>query len=145
MIRAKVFIFSDPQSRLHTIQDFLDFLSFFKFYAKSYFISIFIIIKCIIDNIIISINSKLLNTIFPIQISTASIIFNIYKYLVVNSLLKGLLAEPELYADFNYLAKWSKIFQNTAGIALFAAWIKVFKFISFNKTMAQLSGTITKV
>ena len=63
----------------------------------------------------------------------------------MNTLLKGLLAEPDIYADFNYLAYWSKTFQNTAGMSLFAAWIKIFKFISFNKTMSQLSGTITQV
>ena len=79
------------------------------------------------------------------QISIGCIGFNIYKYLAVNTLLKGLLAEPDIYADFNYLAYWSKTFQNTAGMSLFAAWIKIFKFISFNKTMSQLSGTITQV
>ena len=77
--------------------------------------------------------------------SISVVAFNIYKYFVVNGLLKGLLAQPDIYADFNFLAKWSKVFQNSAGLALFAAWIKVFKFISFNKTMSQLSGTITKV
>ena len=77
--------------------------------------------------------------------SISVVAFNIYKYFVVNGLLKGLLAQPDIYADFNFLAKWSKVFQNSSGLALFAAWIKVFKFISFNKTMAQLAGTITKV
>lgn len=60
-------------------------------------------------------------------------------------MLKGLLAQPEVYADFSYLAFWSHTFTNAAGIAVFMAWIKVFKFISFNKTMSQLSGTITRV
>ena len=74
----------------------------------------------------------------------ATIIFNIYKYIVVNSLLKGLLAEPEIYADFAYLAVWSRYFQYAAGLSVFIAWIKVFKYISFNKTMSQLAGTITR-
>ena len=74
----------------------------------------------------------------------ATIIFNIYKYIAVNSLLKALLAEPELYADFAHLAIWSKYFQYGAGLSVFIAWIKVFKYISFNKTMSQLSGTITR-
>ena len=83
--------------------------------------------------------------IFVILVSTATIIFNIYKYIAVNSLLKGLLAEPELYADFAFLAYWSRTFQYGAGMSVFVAWIKVFKFISFNKTMSQLAGTITRV
>ena len=74
----------------------------------------------------------------------ATIIFNIYKYIHVNSLLKPLLAEPDLYADFAFLAYWSRNFQYAAGLAIFIAWIKVFKYISFNKTMSQLAGTITR-
>ncbi len=80
-----------------------------------------------------------------IGVSTTTISFNIYTYVAVNSLLKGLLAEPELYADFAFLASWSRVFQYASAISVFAAWIKIFKYISFNKTMSQLSGTITRV
>ena len=83
--------------------------------------------------------------IFVILVSMASIMFNIYKYIAVNSLLKGLLAQPEIYVDFAHLAWWSKMFQNASGLCIFVAWIKIFKFISFNKTMSQLAGTITRV
>ena len=83
--------------------------------------------------------------VFVILVSMGTITFNIYKYIAVNTLLKGLLAQPEIYVDFAYLAWWSKMFQNFSGLCIFVAWIKVFKFISFNKTMSQLAGTITKV
>ena len=83
--------------------------------------------------------------VFVILVSMGTIVFNIYKYIAVNTLLKGLLAQPEIYVDFAYLAWWSKMFQNFSGLCIFVAWIKVFKFISFNKTMSQLAGTITKV
>lgn len=58
-------------------------------------------------------------------------------------MLKGLLAEPEVFTDFSDLAGWSKIFQNCAGVSIFLGLIKIFKYISFNKTMAILSGTLT--
>ena len=60
-------------------------------------------------------------------------------------MLKGLLAEPERFNDFSDLAGWSKVFQNCAGVAIFLGLVKIFKYISFNKTMSQLSGTLTRV
>ncbi len=63
----------------------------------------------------------------------------------VSTLLKSLLAEPELFKDFSYLEKWSKTFQNAAALTIFAGFLKIFKYISFNKTMSQLAGTIQRV
>ena len=62
-----------------------------------------------------------------------------------SQMLKGLLAEPERFNDFSDLAGWSKVFQNCAGVAIFLGLVKIFKYISFNKTMSQLSGTLTRV
>lgn len=39
----------------------------------------------------------------------------------------------------------SKTFQDLAALTVFVGWIKVFKYISFNKTMGTLSGTIQRV
>jgi hypothetical protein len=58
--------------------------------------------------------------------------------------LKSLLAEPEKFADFTFLEKMSKMFQDMAAFTVYFGWIKVFKYISFNKTMSQLAGTITR-
>ena len=79
------------------------------------------------------------------QISVATIGFSIYRYIIVEIMLKSLLADPNLYADFTNLAFWTQTFQNGAGITIFVSWIKIFKYISFNKTMVQLSGTLTQV
>jgi hypothetical protein len=79
------------------------------------------------------------------QISMATIGFSIYRYIIVSVMLKSLLAEPNLYPDFSNLAFWNQTFQNGAGITIFVSWIKIFKYISFNKTMSQLSGTLTQV
>lgn len=43
--------------------------------------------------------------------SCSTLGFNVYLYYKVSVLLKSLLAEPELFADFSYLETWSKTFQ----------------------------------
>ena len=80
-----------------------------------------------------------------LQISIATIGFNIYEYGKASSLLKMMLAEPELYTDFSYLVFWSKTFQQCAGLSIFMGFVKIFKYISFNKTMSQLAGTLKQV
>ncbi len=82
---------------------------------------------------------------FVLLVSIATLSFNMYTTFRVSTLLKSLLAEPEKFADFSFLEKWSKTFQDAAALTIFAGCIKFFKYISFNKTMAQLSGTIKKV
>ncbi len=82
---------------------------------------------------------------FVLLVSTATLAFNMYTTFHVSRLLKSLLAEPEKFADFSFLMTWSKNFQDVSGLTIFAGFIKFFKYISFNKTMAQLAGTIKQV
>ncbi|NIG57831.1 polycystic kidney disease 2-like 1 protein [Pontoporia blainvillei] len=51
-----------------------------------------------------------------------------------------LLQQPNTYADFEFLAFWHTQY-NMNAVNLFFAWIKIFKYISFNKTMTRLSST----
>ena len=87
--------------------------------------------------------------------------------LEVNSKLDDLLDNPTGYADFDNLSYWQIIFNSAIAIMVFFAWIKVcafvfqkyvdvftfqffctllqtFKYISFNKTMTQLSSTLSR-
>ncbi|XP_055245081.1 polycystin-2-like protein 2 isoform X5 [Gorilla gorilla gorilla] len=59
-------------------------------------------------------------------------------------LLLLLLKSTETYSDFYFLACWHIYYNNIIAITIFFAWIKIFKFISFNKTMSQLSSTLTR-
>ncbi|XP_077861374.1 polycystin-2-like protein 2 isoform X3 [Macaca mulatta] len=59
-------------------------------------------------------------------------------------LLLLLLESTEQYADFYFLACWHIYYNNIIAITIFFAWIKIFKFISFNKTMSQLSSTLSR-
>ncbi|KAF7666868.1 hypothetical protein LDENG_00089920 [Lucifuga dentata] len=77
-----------------------------------------------------------------IMLAIIAIIFNIFRTIKVDKLLGTLLQQPDIYADFEFLAFWQTQYNNMNAVNLFFAWIKVFKYISFNKTMTQLSSTL---
>uniref|UniRef100_H0VNC1 Polycystin-2-like protein 2 n=1 Tax=Cavia porcellus TaxID=10141 RepID=H0VNC1_CAVPO len=65
---------------------------------------------------------------------------NLQNFLLLGQLLKS----TEKYSDFYFLAYWHIYYNNIIAITIFFAWIKIFKFISFNKTMSQLSSTLSR-
>ncbi|XP_056251997.1 polycystic kidney disease 2-like 1 protein [Seriola aureovittata] len=77
-----------------------------------------------------------------IMLAIVAIIFNVFRTVKVDKLLGKLLEHPDIYADFEFLAFWQTQYNNMNAVNLFFAWIKVFKYISFNKTMTQLSSTL---
>ncbi|KAM8859856.1 polycystin-2-like protein 1 [Spinachia spinachia] len=77
-----------------------------------------------------------------IMLAIVAIVFNIFRTVKVDNLLGKLLEQPGIYADFQFLAFWQTQYNNMNAVNLFFAWIKVFKYISFNKTMTQLSSTL---
>jgi len=46
---------------------------------------------------------------------------------------------------FDTLGFWSAQFSNMLAVLSFVAWVKIFKYISFNNTMSQLSSTLSRV
>ncbi|XP_055142113.1 polycystin-2-like protein 2 isoform X6 [Symphalangus syndactylus] len=70
--------------------------------------------------------------------------FNTYCNVQIFLLLGQLLKSTEKYSDFYFLACWHIYYNNIIAITIFFAWIKIFKFISFNKTMSQLSSTLSR-
>ncbi|XP_003787312.2 polycystic kidney disease 2-like 1 protein isoform X1 [Otolemur garnettii] len=79
-----------------------------------------------------------------ILLSIMAIGFHIFRTLEVNRLMGKLLQQPNMYADFEFLAFWQTQYNNMNAVNLFFAWIKIFKYISFNKTMTQLSSTLAR-
>lgn len=81
-----------------------------------------------------------------ICISILCAAFNICRTLTVQyDVEKSLnedLDERKIFIDLNKASYWQLIFNYSLAVAVFMAWIKMFKFISFNKTMNQLSSTI---
>ncbi|KAG9485041.1 hypothetical protein GDO78_008258 [Eleutherodactylus coqui] len=79
-----------------------------------------------------------------IMLSLVAISFHIFRTMEVNRLMGSLLENPKIYADFEFLAFWQTQYNNMNAVNLFFAWIKIFKYISFNKTMTQLSSTLAR-
>ncbi|XP_026570283.1 polycystic kidney disease 2-like 1 protein [Pseudonaja textilis] len=79
-----------------------------------------------------------------ILLSVLAIGFHIFRTIEVNRLMGQLLRNPNIYADFEFLAFWQTQYNNMNAVNLFFAWIKIFKYISFNKTMTQLSSTLAR-
>jgi polycystin 2 len=79
-----------------------------------------------------------------ILIAYVCIIFNVYRNNKVNELLDSLLMDEQQYPDFEFLGYWQMQFNNTIAGATFISWMKIFKYTSFNKTMTQLTTTISR-
>jgi len=75
-------------------------------------------------------------------IAYVCIAFDIYRVIAVNNLIDGLIANSSQYPDFDSLTYWQSMFDNAMAFLAFLSWIKFFKYISFNKTMTQLSETL---
>jgi len=72
------------------------------------------------------------------------IIFNLYRTVEVDKLLENLLKNNDQYANFEVLGHWQELYNDFVAVAVFFAWIKIFKYISFNKTMTQLQSTLAR-
>ncbi|KAJ1218769.1 hypothetical protein NDU88_006345 [Pleurodeles waltl] len=79
-----------------------------------------------------------------IVLSVVAIGINIHRVSTINGLLKNLLEEQTTFPNFEPLAYWQIQFNNIAAVTIFFAWVKLFKFINFNRTMNQLSTTMSR-
>nr|CAH8862020.1 unnamed protein product [Trichobilharzia regenti] len=77
-----------------------------------------------------------------IIISMVCCAFNIYRTINVLNLLEEVLQNPNIFANFQLLSIWQVNFNYAISFTVFLAWVKLFKYISFNKTMTQLSSTL---
>ncbi|KAF7249284.1 Polycystic kidney disease 2-like 2 protein [Varanus komodoensis] len=79
-----------------------------------------------------------------LMLSVFAISFNVYRTVEVSSLMENLLSDSDAYPDIYFLAFWQTRYNNMISVTVFFAWIKIFKYISFNKTMTQLSSTLSR-
>ncbi|XP_044047625.1 polycystin-2 isoform X2 [Siniperca chuatsi] len=79
-----------------------------------------------------------------VTLSVVAIIMNITRTAMVGNLLKGLLENHTAHPSFEPLANLQVQFNNVAAVIVFFSWVKLFKFINFNKTMSQLSSTMSR-
>ncbi|XP_008572478.1 PREDICTED: polycystin-2 [Galeopterus variegatus] len=78
-----------------------------------------------------------------IVLSVVAIGINIYRTTNVDVLLQ-FLEDQNTFPNFEHLAYWQIQFNNIAAVTVFFVWIKLFKFINFNRTMSQLSTTMSR-
>uniref|UniRef100_A0A8C9VL55 Polycystin-2 n=1 Tax=Scleropages formosus TaxID=113540 RepID=A0A8C9VL55_SCLFO len=79
-----------------------------------------------------------------VMLSIPAIIISIYRKSTVNDQLKNLLEHHDTHPSFEQLARLQVDFNNLAAVIVFFSWIKLFKFININKTMSQLSTTMSR-
>lgn len=78
-----------------------------------------------------------------VVLSGIAIGINIYQTSSVEGLLH-FLEDQDTFPNFEHLASWQIQFNSIAAVTVFLVWIKLFKFISFNRTMSQLSTTMSR-
>jgi hypothetical protein len=76
--------------------------------------------------------------------SYVAVLFNLYRYTTVANKLPGLIANEDDYANFDNLAYWQEQYNLLIALTLFLSWIKIFKYLSFNRTMTQMSQTLSQ-
>jgi hypothetical protein len=81
---------------------------------------------------------------FILGLSYTTIILSLYRTIAVSVLLDSLLANTNQFANFDTLTYCQELFNQASAIMIFFAWIKVFKYISLNKTLDQLSSTLKR-
>lgn len=93
---------------------------------------------------------------FIIVISGMLVFFLLYRKYVITKIFNEAYPE-EIYEtsnstslqietyQFDTLGFWSAQFSNMLAVLAFVSWIKIFKYISFNKTMSQLNSTLSRV
>ncbi|KAM6940301.1 polycystin-2 isoform 1-T1 [Xenentodon cancila] len=79
-----------------------------------------------------------------VVLSIVTIIMNIARTAMARNLLAGLLENYTSHPSFEPLADLQVQFNNMAAVIVFFSWVKLFKFINFNKTMSQLSSTMSR-
>ncbi|KAM4653652.1 polycystin-2-like protein 2 [Amazona ochrocephala] len=79
-----------------------------------------------------------------LMVSILAIIFNIYSTVEVSLLMEELLSDANVYPDFYFLTFWQVLYNNMIAVNIFFAWIKVLKYVRFNRTMEQLSSTLSR-
>ena len=76
--------------------------------------------------------------------SYVAVLFNLYRYTTVANKLPGLIGNVDEYANFDHLAYWQEQYNLLIALTLFLSWIKIFKYLSFNRTMTQMSQTLSQ-
>lgn len=70
--------------------------------------------------------------------------FKVYQEQIVSEQIAELSSKVDSYPDFAFIAYWTEQCLYMIAITVFLCWIKLFKYISFNRTLRQLQTTLTR-
>lgn len=77
-----------------------------------------------------------------LALSAAVISVYVAREIAMYSLIRSFSGNLRKFVNFGTVAFWQLLYDQISALLVFLAWLKVFKYISFNKTMAQLATTL---
>ena len=86
---------------------------------------------------------SVLDNLIIIQIVAGAAI-SLYRSVTINGLVRQAETNTETFTSFETIGYYESIYNDLAAICLFFSWIKLFKYISFNKTMRHFSTTLSR-
>lgn len=79
-----------------------------------------------------------------LAISYTAFIFNVIRYFFIKDKLQSTIDEPNTYANFDEFAYWQWTYNTMVAVCVFFIWIKIFKYLNFNRTMTLMSNTLSR-
>ncbi|XP_072261621.1 polycystin-2 isoform X2 [Pyxicephalus adspersus] len=79
-----------------------------------------------------------------IVLSVVAVAIDLYRMISLEDPLNKLLKNTNSFRNFESLAYWQSQFNSVVAVIVFFAWVKLFKFVNFNRTMTQLSTTMSR-
>ncbi|KAG4067829.1 hypothetical protein HA402_010515 [Bradysia odoriphaga] len=79
-----------------------------------------------------------------ILISYGSFTFSVYRLKYIGNKFDEYMKFPDKYISLDVLAFCEEQYNNFIAICVFLVWIKIFKYVSFNKTMQQFCTTLKR-
>ena len=86
---------------------------------------------------------SVLDNLILIQIIAGAAI-SLYRSVTINDLISEAETNTQSFTSFETIGYYESIYNDLAAICLFFSWIKIFKYISFNKTMRHFSTTLSR-
>ncbi|KAM7361435.1 polycystic kidney disease 2 [Cochliomyia hominivorax] len=76
--------------------------------------------------------------------SYLSLVYNLIHPWYMSDILKKAKNNPQKMVSIDQICYWNLLYIDMMGVCVFLVWIKIFKYIGFNKTMLQFSTTLKR-
>lgn len=80
-----------------------------------------------------------------LKLAYFSFFYNLVHPVLLNRSINAAQEDDTRFHSIDNLCYWNTIYIDAMGICVFLIWIKIFKFIGFNKTMLQFRTTLSRV